>query len=234
MNPIGNTNAICPNCDQHLDKMPGHKKKCPHCGMFIFVRIRPGDRKRVLVTKVQVEQIEELRSIENGTHGIYMARRKRVSDETARLAKRLGREPSENEVSWSIYNQEMVEHAAQRNWGSFRMARFQMIEILRDESRLVEALEGYLELCYIDLNGPCDRNSLPDELLKEFPRWDAKHLGMLAPGILDRISKIVRKTNTSRSDIQRIFFERATKAKESLRLPVDVTQAWEQLHEALF
>lgn len=234
MKLIGNAHATCPHCGKHLDKMPGRKKKCPHCEHFMFVRTRPSDKQRVLVTEEQVERIEELWSIENGTHSIYLANRNRVSEEKTRLAKRLGREPSDNEVSWSILNQELMEHATQQNWGLFRNAKCGMAEILRKESQLDRALGAYLELCYIDLNGPCNRGGVPEELLREYPPWDTKHLGELAPGILKLISKIIKETKTSRSDVQALFFDRATKIKESLRLSVDVTKAWRQVQKALY
>ena len=234
MKLIGNANATCPNCGQHLDRMPGRKTKCPHCQHFMFVRTRPSDKQRVLVTEEEAEQIEELWSIENGTHSTYLARKKRVSEEKARLAKRFGREPSDNEVSWSILNQDMIEHANQHNWGFFRIAKFEMAEILRKESLLDRALGAYLELCYIDLNGPCNSGGVPEELLKEYPPWDTKHLGELAPGILKLISKIIKETKTSRSDVQALFFDRANNVKDSLRLTVDVTKAWRQVQKALF
>ena len=52
-------NTNCPYCSTPLDPVPGRKKKCPHCGKFIFVRTRPSDRQRVLVTEEGAEQIEE-------------------------------------------------------------------------------------------------------------------------------------------------------------------------------
>jgi SPP1 gp7 family putative phage head morphogenesis protein len=56
---IGNVDAICPYCGKLLEKMPGRKKKCPHCGNFIHVRTRPLDNQKVLVTEKQMEAINE-------------------------------------------------------------------------------------------------------------------------------------------------------------------------------
>jgi len=232
---IGNTDAMCPHCQSALDKMPGRKKKCPHCGDFIFVRARPSDEQRVLVTEAQAEVIEEQWSIVNGTHGEYLAEKKRFADERDRLTQRVGKEPSDNDVAWSMLNQDMMGYARQRNWGLFCNAKFQMAEILRKESRLEDALGTYLEVCYIDLNGPCNIGGVNDpQLLKEFSPWDPKNNALLAPGILDRISEIIKKMGTDQAEIQTIFSERATKLKQSLRLPVAVSSAWRQVHEALF
>ena len=233
--PIGNPDAICPHCDQHLDKMPGRKKKCPHCGQFMFVRTRPGDGQRVLVTQDQAEQIEEQWSITNGTHAEYLANRQRFADEKARLAERFGKEPSNNDVTWSLLNQDMMKYAAQNQWGLFRNAKFEMAEILRKEARIDNALETYLEVCYLDLNGPSNMGGIDDpQLLKEFPPWDPKHLGELAPGIVDRVAKIIKKTGASQNDLEIMFFSRATKLSNSLHLPVAPSRAWRRIKEALF
>lgn len=57
--PIGNVKPLCPYCNFYLEKMPARKKACPNCKEFIFVRTRPYDRKKVLVTDKQVEEIQE-------------------------------------------------------------------------------------------------------------------------------------------------------------------------------
>ncbi len=49
--------AKCPSCDQALAKIPGSKTKCPHCGVFMYIRTRPRDRARVVVTKAGADQI---------------------------------------------------------------------------------------------------------------------------------------------------------------------------------
>ncbi len=127
---VGNVEPICPHCDQRLEKKPGRKKKCPHCGDFIFVRTRPSDEQRVLVTEAEVEEIEEQWSIVNGTHDEYLAQKSRFARERVKLAQRFGREPTENDVRWSLLNQELIQHAKQENWGLFRNAKFEMAEIL--------------------------------------------------------------------------------------------------------
>jgi len=63
---IGFVDAICPYCSSALEKKPGRKKKCPHCGNFIYVRTRPIDRERVLVTEGQLAEIERQWAIMSG------------------------------------------------------------------------------------------------------------------------------------------------------------------------
>lgn len=54
----GRVDNACPNCHQELIKRPGRKTKCPHCGTFIYVRTRPLDRKRVLVTADEARRLQ--------------------------------------------------------------------------------------------------------------------------------------------------------------------------------
>jgi hypothetical protein len=63
---IGFVDAICPYCSSALEKKPSRKKKCPDCGNFIYVRTRPIDRERVLVTEEQTAEIDRQWEIMSG------------------------------------------------------------------------------------------------------------------------------------------------------------------------
>ena len=111
----------------------------------------------------------------NGTHAAYLAGKRRFADEKVKMAKRLNREPTDSDVQWSLLNQELLEHAKKRNWGLFRNTKVAMAEIFRKENRLSAALGGYLEVCYLDLNGPSNTGGVDDaELLREYPPWNPK------------------------------------------------------------
>lgn len=90
---IGNTDPICPNCSQALERMPHRKTKCPSCGSFIYVRTRPSDRKKVLVSGSQVLQIEEQcaeqSAIIYGYHETYLARKRELIKKKQRWMKNL-------------------------------------------------------------------------------------------------------------------------------------------------
>lgn len=51
--------AKCPYCHNDLPKIPQKKSKCPNCGSFFFVRSRPYDRERVIVTEDGLNVITE-------------------------------------------------------------------------------------------------------------------------------------------------------------------------------
>ncbi len=234
LKPVGNVDAVCPHCNNPLDKKPGRKKKCPHCGEFIFVRTRPSDEKRVLVTEAQAEEIKEQWSIVNGTHGEYLAQKKRFSDEKAKLAKRFGREPSKNDIKWSLLNKDLIDHANNGNWGLYRNAKCEMAEILRKESRKLPALELYLEVLYIDVNGPRNTGGIRDtDLLKEFPTFNKKD-AFLAPGVLSRAAAIIQKLELDEKGAKSIFYEIAERNFTNLQLLVTPDEGWRKIKKELF
>lgn len=55
---IGRLDNVCPTCKTTLAKRPGSKTKCQRCGGLIFVRTRPFDRQRVLLTEAQAKIVE--------------------------------------------------------------------------------------------------------------------------------------------------------------------------------
>jgi len=63
---LGNTEPVCPCCAKPLDKMPGRKTKCPFCANYMYIRTRPADKKRVVVTEQDAAKIDEQWKIESG------------------------------------------------------------------------------------------------------------------------------------------------------------------------
>ncbi len=214
--------AECPNCHKALSKLPGAKTKCPHCGEFMFVRTRPKDNARVVVTKAEADKIDEEWSIVAGTHDIFIAEKEEFAKEKEILRRRFGgKEPSDNDVRWGLLNKQLIEHAKNGDWGLYRNSRFQMAEILRGEMKLKEALRTYLEVCYLDLNGPSNTGGMRDpELLKEFPPFDPNRDSFLAPGVIDLIKRIVLKLKLSKDEVRQIYLEHNSRVGQSLKLPL--------------
>lgn len=57
--------ALCPNCGSALKKVPQKKTICPNCRKPMYIRRRPSDRKRVLVTQEQADEIERQWAVES-------------------------------------------------------------------------------------------------------------------------------------------------------------------------
>ena len=60
----------CPYCQNALKKIPGAKTKCSQCGQFMYVRTRPEDSARVVVTEAEAHRIYEAweSKIRGGVH----------------------------------------------------------------------------------------------------------------------------------------------------------------------
>jgi len=231
---VGNIDAVCPYCNNMLDKKPGRKKKCPSCDNFIYARTRPKDGKKVLVTKDQTEVIEEQWSIVKGTHAEFLENTRIIENERRFLAKKFGREPSENDIRWSLLNKELMTHSSNANWGLYRNAKFQMAEILRKESKTSPALATYLEVLYLDVNGPNNTGGIRDrELLKEFPPFNKKD-AFLAPGVFSRAVKLIQDLKLDDKVTKAIFDEIAERNFTNLRLPVTPEQGWRKIKKELF
>jgi hypothetical protein len=231
---IGGSEPVCPNCSGLLRRKPAKKTKCPQCGKFIYVRTRPHDQLKVLVTEQQADLIEEQWSIVNGTHEVYLAQKRKTEAEQARLAKQFGKTPSENDIKWGLLGKDALEHAVNGNWGFYRNARFQMAEVLRNESKLKQALSFYCWVCYLDLNGPRNTSGMIDkELLREFPPFSPKE-GFLAPGIISRIARIIEKLKLDQEGVSLMFQEVAANDFKGLNLPLPPKVAWETVKQELF
>ncbi len=105
---IGNVEPVCPYCRSRLDGKPGRKMECPQCSNFIYVRTRPLDNQKVLVTEEQKRGIEEQWSIVNdklfpGTHERFLVERRAHDEERAQVAREFGGESRENGIRWSLH-----------------------------------------------------------------------------------------------------------------------------------
>jgi hypothetical protein len=227
---IDNRKAECPTCYKKLAKIPGAKTKCHHCGEYMYVRTQV-NHTRVVVTKAQAEEIEKQWMIAKGTYDSYLAEKASFAAEKEEIATKLGRQPSDNDVRWRRLNRELMSHAKRGDWGLYRNARFSMAEILLSEKRLEAALYTYLEVCYLDLNGPRNMGGITDKyIINEFPPFNQK-FASLAGGVTSRIVNIMKHLDVTLSDIKPKFLEQNDNTGKTLKLPLSAGKAWSSLIE---
>lgn len=226
--------AICPYCNKQLEKSPSRKKACPYCNKYIFVRTRPIDRKSVLVTSEQVDVIEMEWHIVNGTIDEYREKKRECDQIRKKLRKKFGKEPSEYDIQWYIFNKQLFEHAKNNDWGLYRNTRFNMGELLRKEKNLKDALCTYLEVCYIDLNSPNNLGGLGEYWDPiRYPPFNPNKFANLAPGVLERINRIIKKEKFSKHEVYDIYFQHNRKIKAHLKLPVTVEESWDVVQKEI-
>jgi hypothetical protein len=217
--PVGNTDAVCPYCESCLKKFPGRKTKCPHCKKYMYVRTRPCDEKKVVVTEDGVEIINEQWSIVNGTHDQFLAEKRRFESEREALTRRFGRDASDDDVAWSLMNKELLLHAKNRDWGMFVNTKLDMAEALRKQGRMDAALAAYGEVCYLDLNGPGNNGA----------KWDPVNDSMIAPAVLKRFVTIANSTGVDLPKLEEVFITRANAVRKNIKTPLTAKVAWQRL-----
>ncbi len=230
--------AECPSCHKALLKIPGSKTKCPHCGEYIYVRTRPKDNIKVTVNKKVADEIDEEWRIISGTQEIYLDDQKRFNDRKEVLKKKFGgKEPSDNDVYWGLLNEDIINNAVKGQWGLYRNTRMRMADILSKEGKFKQALQTYLEVCYLDLNGASnmmlDQNGniySDSELNKPFN----VELKFLAPGIIDVVKKIIKKLNLDKQEVKEIYLRISDIEHKSIRAPINPIDTLEELEKEIW
>ena len=101
---------------------------------------------------------------------------------------------------------------------------------MKKEGKLEHALRTYLEVCYIDLNGPTNSNNQKSpEMLKEYPPFDLQ-TAFLAPGLIADIKSMSKKLGYDIDKIESIFIEAGNQHYSSLKLyPLKPVEVWPKL-----
>jgi hypothetical protein len=214
--------------------MPSRKKKCPGCGHYIYVRTRPEDRVRVLVTEEQAAAIEEqwtchYREKElariGGLPGYETAR--------AKMNRSLGREPDDHEVVIELTRRELAQHKADKQWGLYRNAKLQIATELQALHQADSALAAYLDVCYLDINGPCNLGIIEGiEMLDESPPFEPER-AWLSPQILGDILEEQERLGFDTEKLKEVFLSVAVASHTELHLPVSPEAAWLKLLSGL-
>jgi predicted RNA-binding Zn-ribbon protein involved in translation (DUF1610 family) len=134
--------AVCPYCKQILDKRPQRKKKCPHCGEYIYVRTPPsGNGSRTLVTEEGAKEIDkEWNRLHYRKKWLQTLAQYGISDndfESHRemLRDRFGQEPGDGDVVWSLFHKALDGSMKGGDLQEVKMLYFEMALFLYQEGR---------------------------------------------------------------------------------------------------
>jgi len=229
---VGNTVAICPYCCKALDKMPSRKTKCINCNKYYFARTRPSDRKKVVLSEEEAKIIEEQWIVQRKVDDFnreYLEVKHDFDEVQKFLKAQYGRDPRDNDVFWGTYNILLTKYAETFNWGLYRNIRLKMAQLLKRENKLEQALDTFLEICYLDINGPRNCGKIDWEIFKQFPPFDSK-LGISAPGIIRIIIELMNEIKLSLPNVEIHFIQISEKILTALKiLPIAPQEAWEKL-----
>ena len=233
----------CPYCHNLLDKFPQAKRKCLSCKQTIIVRTDPVEKKKILLREDQLEEFEKkLQEIRNHKTVQRILSSLDVDSIQFNLAKenlkmKSGKECTDNEVILEIIDQVGYHHYKNLDMGLFRNTILYKGDIFKSSGDLPNALISYLELCYIDLNGPNNCGSSKDnpEILREYPPFNPNNSvdTHLAPGILEYITQINKELNLTKDQLKEVFFTHNLKVENARKLPLSVQDAWLRLESAI-
>jgi len=122
----------CPYCKKELLKFPTRKTRCSYCDNFIYVRTRPSDRQRILVTKKEAKALEFKKSLEDSNLGFTEEKYLKIRE---RLNKRFGFNPSEGDILWGMSNQLLQEAMKKGDWDSMKMIYFEQALFLHQSGK---------------------------------------------------------------------------------------------------
>jgi hypothetical protein len=138
---------------------------------------------------------------------------------------------SEQSVSNDQWNQRglnPLQHANSGNWILARNQYLKMGRIAFEEWRLDQALNLFLYVCVLDLNGAQDQADLPDHLSGNIYNFNTG-VAFLAPDVVEDLGLIAEVTGIKADDLKTCYF-RIASAKF---LPVPAQKSWSVLALAL-
>lgn len=140
----------------------------------------------------------------------------------------------EDDKELNRLNQELLEHARDQHWGLYRNTLFQIGELLREKGSFEEALGRYLEVCYLDLNGPKNHGVLSDADLAEGLRPFEPEGEDLLPGVLDRVDIVIEALGFTAKETKAVFDKTSSKLGSLLNLPLPYQDAWVKIEAEIF
>ena len=212
--------AECPYCFAKLKKIPGAKTRCPACGFSMYVRYDPRTKSQRVVREEELELIEDERAKLNGTWEQRLEEKNHREQVKAELRKSFGTEPSEGDVQWRIYNENLLTHAKNRDWGLYRNTIHDMGKQLKKEGKLETALLYFMDVVYIDANGPSNSG-----------KWGEDFEIMYLPHFAAEIFNITSKLGISEKVLFDKYKSRSEQLKESLKLKKSFEVCWKKFKE---
>jgi hypothetical protein len=141
------------------------------------------------------------------------------------------RESSQNRSRWVSLNRAIVEQTASRQFGKYRCTLLTMGDILRKGASHSQSLDTYLEVCYLDANGPMDFDS---KATCEFQPFQPHHLMVeICDIVAGYVEQLMEQLALSIRDLRSRFLGIAARQQRLLDCPVAPEIAWRELSDKL-
>ncbi len=222
--------AECPYCQGTLKKVPSAKTKCPHCGKYMYVRTFQPENVRKVVTKEAVEEYERQfqEAIESYHYDAF-------GEELRKLDEGNGIPLPRDERKWLDISNRLKSNAREGSWGVYRNDWLDLADLCYQERRKTEALCAYLEVFYLDLNGPSNSGFLSDDgstLTYAFPPFDP--LNEFVTGVVVfKIKVLMKNLSFDMNRLKDLFIDYCSSSSKGVPLRLNPEDCWSRLEEEL-
>jgi len=235
---IGRMDGACPYCVRDLPEWPTRSGPCPYCRGEILVRTRPLDRERVLATLADEPRLEaewELFRERGGDQPLRpLVDESEVERELAVLRARLGREPTEADAVASLISHRALTHMRTLELGHFRDLGLAKASLADQQGRWLDALAGYLGVCFLDLNGAHNPpRDAPGRVVAAQTGFDPER-SSLSRAVINRLVQILAVLDEDEETVRTRFVGFCERFYRPFRPPHAPEEAWEALGDVLF
>jgi hypothetical protein len=137
-------------------------------------------------------------------------------------------------TKWSELNRKLLENARIGNWRSYRDIRLDMADDLNKKNRTLSALTTYLEVSYIDSNGPTNiQGRVEPEATRESTPFDPS-VAVQSPRVVGEIYVNIQELGMSNFDLNAMYIKAATTLQKHLKTPVSPEDGWKVLETELW
>lgn len=191
--------AICPYCKQLMPNRPSSKGKCKLCGNLVYVKKSVFTNEKTILTESDNNAMEEIKTERTRRNFILSILQNESTTEEVvdEIIKK--NNSTIDDALISICKENMVKHKLKGNVGLYRNSMLNVGQIYDKFEDKKSALDYYLKVCFIDLNGPNNDFSL---------LYD-RRFAFLAPAVLGWVNKLSNKLNIKEKDFQELFLKNA-------------------------
>lgn len=221
---------VCPSCRAQISGTPRNGDLCPKCGSRYYLRHKPNTPTVYLLSAAQAAAFDADTprpappAARPAAHTHLLGHRSAPEVDKRRFNWVWIHGTAEGQ--WRAAKRSLTLHARDGNWVLYRNARFDMAEVRRKQDRLREALDLYLEVWYLDLNGPhdCWGVSGVRRLYEDAPFQPAD--GLTTPLVARWVIRIAERLFMDQPQVERAFGDIATRLYQALSLPLTPGEAW--------
>ena len=214
--------AICPYCKKVMPTRPSSKSKCKLCENLIYVKNNIFTTERAFLTEVDNSSLEEIKTERaNRNFILNMLQNESTTEKEAYEIIKKNNITIENALVF-ICQENMVKHKLKGNMGLYRNSILNTGQIYHKFGDKKSALNYFLKVCFIDLNGPNNGLSI---------LYD-RSFAFLAPAVVSWVCEISNDLDIENKSLKKLFLKNAYEVYDKA-MPLSPENAFKELEKEL-